>query len=193
MIRGERVLLRSRRESDVAVLCDGLYDDVLGHSRADSRPWVPTQPSKSPFTHALDDPAPDAAHFTVVEAVPVTPDAPDGERLVGEALLWGIDLHNRGAHLGLSLLPSARGRGLGTDVVRVLCEYGFAVRGLRRLEINTLYDNHAMVAAAHRCGFVREGLRRRSAWVYGEFLDELILGLLAEDWPPTRAGGTTGE
>jgi hypothetical protein len=41
--------------------------------------------------------------------------------------LWAIDLHNRMAHLGLSLRPEFRGRRLGTDVVLALCVYGFTV------------------------------------------------------------------
>jgi RimJ/RimL family protein N-acetyltransferase len=44
-----------------------------------------------------------------------------------------------------------------------------------------------MLAAAERNGFVREGVLRSSAWVMGEFVDEVILGLLAEEWEP-RAG-----
>src|SRR6266513_2327502 len=64
-----------------------------------------------------------------------------GNELAGDALLWGIDLHNRMAHIGLGLRPAFRGRGLGTDVVRALCEYGFSVRGLHRLQIETLATN----------------------------------------------------
>ncbi|MGW4221525.1 GNAT family N-acetyltransferase, partial [Streptomyces bacillaris] len=30
--------------------------------------------------------------------------------------------------------------------------------------------------------FVREGVLRSSAWVLGEFVDEVLLGLLVEDW-----------
>jgi RimJ/RimL family protein N-acetyltransferase len=75
-----------------------------------------------------------------------------------------------------------RGRGLGADVVRVLCHYGFVVRGLRRLQVDTLADNAAMIRAATRSGFVLEGTLRRAAWANGEFLDEVILGLLASDW-----------
>jgi RimJ/RimL family protein N-acetyltransferase len=91
------------------------------------------------------------------------------------------------AHLGLGLRPAFRGRGLGTDVVRALCEYGFTVRGLHRLQVETLASNAAMIHAAERAGFVREGTLRRAAWVTGEFLDEVILGLLAADWAG-RAG-----
>ena len=105
-----------------------------------------------------------------------------GSQLAGEALLWAIDLHNRSAHLGLSLRPAFRGRGLGADVVVALCEYGFAVRGLHRLQVDTLADNTAMIRAATRAGFVSEGRLRRAAWVNADFADEVILGLLATDW-----------
>ena len=84
--------------------------------------------------------------------------------------------------LGISLRPVFRGRGLGTDVVRVLTRYGFAIRGLHRLQIETLADNKAMLAAANGVGYRREGLLRASAWVNGTFDDEVILGLLADEW-----------
>ena len=98
-----------------------------------------------------------------------------------------IDLHYRRAHLGLSLRPAFRGRGLGTDMVVALCRYGFAVRGLHRLQVDTLASNTAMIRAASRAGLVHEGTLRRSAWVNGEFADEVILGMLATGW---AEGGT---
>jgi RimJ/RimL family protein N-acetyltransferase len=39
-----------------------------------------------------------------------------------------------------------------------------------------------MIAAASRAGFAREGTLRHSAWVNGDFTDEVILGLLATEW-----------
>jgi RimJ/RimL family protein N-acetyltransferase len=104
------------------------------------------------------------------------------DQLVGEALLWGIDAHNRAAHIGISLRPSFRGRGLAADVIHVLCDYGFHVLGLHRLQIDTLADNAPMIRAAAVVGFVEEGTLRRSAWVNGGFADQVILGLLATDW-----------
>ena len=102
--------------------------------------------------------------------------------LAGEALLWAVDLHNRSAHLGLSLRPAARGRGLGEDTVRVLTRYGFAIRGLHRLQLETLTDNHAMIAAAERAGFTREGVIRGSSWVNGRWADDVIFGLLDTEY-----------
>ena len=178
MIRGEKTGLRARHESDVPLLHRELYDDVATRSRADSRPWrpLPQDSARSPF--AVAEPSDGAACFSVVEL--------ESAELAGEALLWGIDTHHRAAHVGIALRPAFRGRGLAVDVLRTLSAYGFAVRGLRRLQIETLTDNAPMLAAAHRAGFTREGTLRRSAWVYGAYADEAILGLLANDWAPRR-------
>lgn len=88
----------------------------------------------------------------------------------------------------MSLLASARGRGLGRDAVRVLCDYGFRVRGLHRLQIDTLGTNAAALGSALAAGFVEEGRLRQSEWVAGRFEDGLVLGLLAEEW---QAGAGT--
>ncbi|MFF2964419.1 GNAT family N-acetyltransferase [Streptomyces sp. NPDC057963] len=176
MIHGEKIGLRARHESDIPVLQSELYDDVATRSRADSRPWRPIPPGSGQSPYAVAEPSDEAACFSVVEL--------ESQELVGEALLWGIDTHSRTAHIGISLRPAFRGRGLGVDVLQALCEYGFAVRGLQRLQIETLTDNTPMIAAATRAGFTREGTLRHSAWVYGAYADEAILGLLANDWTP---------
>jgi RimJ/RimL family protein N-acetyltransferase len=174
MLQDDRVGLRARHQADVPVLHAELYDDVATRSRADSRPWRPLGAMGPQSPYAIAEPTDDTAPFSVVTL-------PDHE-LAGEALLWGIDLHNRLAHVGISLLPSHRGRGLSVDVVRLLCRYGFAIRGLHRLQLETLADNSDMIRVADRAGFEREGLLRAAAWLEGRWVDELVFGLLAEDW-----------
>lgn len=178
MLRGEVAGLRARHEGDVPVLQAELHDDVPTRIRADSRPWRPIPPGSAASPYAVTDPADNVAAFSVVRL--------SDEELAGEALLWSIDVHNRTAHVGISLRPAFRGRGLGADTVRLLCYYGFAVLGLHRLQIETLADNAAMIAVATRVGFVLEGTLRRSSWVEGAFADEAILGLLASEWPRQR-------
>ncbi|MFD3719239.1 GNAT family N-acetyltransferase [Streptomyces sp. NPDC058674] len=180
MLRGSTVGLRARHEDDIPILRTELYDDVVNGSRAESGPWRPITPGSEDARLVVDDEDQARVPFSVV--------ALDDGTLVGSASLWGIDNHNRSAHIGLGLLPSSRGKGYGTDVVAILCHYGFAVRGLQRLQIETLSDNPAMLRAAERNGFVREGVTRSSAWVLGEFLDEVLLGLLAQDWKQDPRG-----
>ncbi|WP_405007406.1 GNAT family N-acetyltransferase [Kitasatospora purpeofusca] len=180
MLRGEKIGLRARHEDDIPVLLTELHDDVANSSRAESAPWRPIPPGAKESRVSLDRTDDAVVPFSVVEL--------GSGALLGSASLWGIDNHNRSAHLGLGLRPSARGRGHGTEVVAVLCHYGFVVRGLRRLQVETLADNAAMLRAAEGNGFVREGVLRSSAWVMGEFLDEVLLGLLVQDWK-ARPGG----
>jgi RimJ/RimL family protein N-acetyltransferase len=174
VIRHGKIALRAREDRDVDVLHRELYEDVENRSRSDNRPWrpLPTGPN-SPFAVQQDSEPP---VFSVEESA-------SGE-LAGAAVMWSMDPHNRSAHLGLTLRPSFRGRGLGSDVVRALCTYGFTVRGLHRLQVDTLADNAAMIGAARRSGFVVEGTFRKATWVYGRYLDEVVLGLLAEEWTP---------
>ncbi|GGR66938.1 GNAT family N-acetyltransferase [Streptomyces roseolus] len=176
MLKGSKIGLRARHKEDGPILRTELYDDVVGTVRAEGRPWRPLAPDSEDPRLVGDDTRDDAVAFSMVEL--------ESGALVGTASFWGVDHHNRSAHLGLGLLPSARGKGYGTDGVATLCHYGFLVRGMRRLQIETLVDNHAMLRSAERNGFVREGVLRSSAWVMGEFLDEVLLGLLAHEWKP---------
>ena len=174
MLRGEVAGLRAQDDNDVPVLHAELHDDVATWVRADSRPWRPIPASAESPVRA--SPRDDNAVFSVVQLA-------TGD-LAGQAMLWAIDLHNRSAHVGISLRPAFRGCGLGTDAVRVLCRYAFAILGLQRLQIETLASNAAMIATATQAGFVPEGTLRQSAWLDGQFADEVILGLLARDWHP---------
>jgi RimJ/RimL family protein N-acetyltransferase len=178
MLRGDKAGLRARLNADMPILHAELYDDVVTHSRSDSRPWRPISPDSDASPYAIKALPDNAAPFSVVQL--------DSEELAGEAVLWGIDLHNRSAHIGLSLRPGFRGMGLGADVVRILCDYGFTTRGLHRLSIETLSDNQAMIRAALGAGFSPEGTLRRGAWVNGEFLDEALFGLLVDEWRANR-------
>jgi len=174
MLRGEKIGLRARHETDIPILMAELYDDVPTRSAADTRPWRPITEGDPKGPYRVEDMPENAVPFSVVELA-------TGE-LVGDALLWEIDTHNRSAHLGLGLRPSFRGRGFGADLVRVLCEYGFTVRGLQRLQVDTLAVNAPMIGAARRAGFTLEGTMRRAAWVCGRYEDVVLLGLLDEEW-----------
>jgi RimJ/RimL family protein N-acetyltransferase len=176
MLRGELTVLRARREDDARILHAELYEDAESHVRSDSRPWVPVAfgPGSPHWPGEAAPSADGAAIFAVTEMA-------EGE-LAGEALLWGFDLHNRSAHVGIALRPAARGRGLGGDAVRTLCRYGFAIRGLHRLQLETLTDNHAMIAVATRLGFTLEGTMRQSGWVNGAFADDAVFGLLTDEF-----------
>ena len=174
MLTGRTVALRARVESDMPILHSGFHEDVLGHSDADHRAWRPLPPTAELSPYRVRELSEREAAFTVVSVL--------DDRVVGDAGLWDIDTHHRRAHVGLALLPEERQRGFGLDTVRVLCRYGFSILGLHRLQIETNATNAAMLATAQRAGFTVEGTLRDAAWVAGRFVDEVVLGLLVEQW-----------
>src|ERR1700685_3033416 len=144
MLQGELIGLRARTNDDIDVFEAEMLNDVELRVRADGRPHRPVAPGSADSPYRTVNERADAVPFSVIELATA--------ELAGEAVMFGTDAHHRNAHLGLGLRPAFRGRHLGTDIVRVLCHYGFSVRGLHRVQITTLADNHALIAAAGRAG-----------------------------------------
>jgi RimJ/RimL family protein N-acetyltransferase len=182
MLTGEKVGFRAITADDLAVFDEEIYGDVELFMIASGGPWTPRSLERTLSRHEseLEKDDPSKVGFAVEELV-------SGE-LDGSAQLWGIDTHNRSAHLGFTLRPAYRGRGLGADTIRVLCDYGFRVRGLHRLQVDTLASNAAARAASEAAGFTIEGQLRSNSWVDGQFLDEVLLGQLASEWKASRGG-----
>jgi len=173
VLKGEQVLLRARTPDDVGFL-QSLWDDAETWVLAQARPYVPeSQARKARRLEAAGDEADPRNMWLIVEA---------GDRAVGITGLSEIDLHNRRAQVAVTLLPEARGKGYGRDALAVLCDYAFRLRGLHRLDAETLATNVAMQRIAESLGFVREGLRRASDWQPGGWCDVVVYGLLAEEW-----------
>ncbi|MDP9849957.1 GNAT family N-acetyltransferase [Streptosporangium lutulentum] len=172
MLRGEKVLLRAITRNDVIAL-HRLHDDVETKSGAIVVPWVPESAEQAVARYERREPDPAHVGFAV--------EALSGE-LLGSGAVWGIDTFNRNGHLGISLLAEARGHGYAPDALRLLCDYAFRIRGLHRLGLETLATNTAMIAAAEKVGFRREGTLREHAWLAGAFVDEVLFGLLAAEF-----------
>lgn len=62
--------------------------------------------------------------------------------------------------LGIGLFAGARGKGYGTDVLRVLARYLFDEEQAGRVQLGTDAGNAAMCRAAEKAGFTREGVMR---------------------------------
>jgi RimJ/RimL family protein N-acetyltransferase len=63
-------------------------------------------------------------------------------------------------HIGYWCAPEARGRGVTTRALRLLCRHSLDELGLERLELITDPENHASQRVAQKVGFQREGVLR---------------------------------
>jgi RimJ/RimL family protein N-acetyltransferase len=161
------VLLRPRTDDDL---------DVLFGIAADLDTWEERNPSAPiPLTRQRFDErviSNDASEDSVTFIVDV-----DG-RAVGSASLFGFDSFARHAEAGISLVPDARGRGIGTAAITQLVEFGFVRRNLRRIHLQAIASNAAAIRAYEKAGFVIEGRQRQHAWVRGAYEDIVVMGIL---------------
>jgi aminoglycoside 6'-N-acetyltransferase len=101
--------------------------------------------------------------------------------LIGDV---GVNLHENGmqAEIGFTLAPAYQGRGYATEAVRRVLEHLFADRSLHRVSAECDARNLRSAQLLTRVGFQREGRRRANTWIKGEWTDDLLFGLLADEW-----------
>jgi RimJ/RimL family protein N-acetyltransferase len=105
--------------------------------------------------------------------------APDGTFL-GTAMAPRIDRAAREMELGYLVAPPARGRGLGTALLRAMTGWGFD-EGALRLELRVSVANPASQRVAERAGYVREGVLRSLHFKGGLRDDTIIYSRLPTD------------
>ncbi|MEV7179666.1 GNAT family protein [Kitasatospora sp. NPDC093679] len=116
----------------------------------------------------------------------------DGDETVGHVTLYGADPEDRCATPAVIVGAPHQGRGLGTDAVRTLLDYGFAELGLHRIELTVLGEDLPALAASRKAGFTEEGCRREAAFRHGRRQDHVQTGVLAREHLATERTAAAG-
>jgi RimJ/RimL family protein N-acetyltransferase len=80
--------------------------------------------------------------------------------------------------IGISLVPEARGRGLGTLAQRLLVRYLFAHTQVNRIQAGTEITNIAEQRSLEKAGFTREGVLRGVTFRDGRWHDGVMYSVL---------------
>jgi RimJ/RimL family protein N-acetyltransferase len=83
--------------------------------------------------------------------------------------------------IGISLFPSSRGHGYGTEAQRQLVRYLFAHTRANRIQALTDAKNIAEQRSLEKAGFTREGVMRGYAFRDGQWHDEVIYSVIRSD------------
>lgn len=81
--------------------------------------------------------------------------------------------------LGMGVVASVRGRGIGSALLAAALDAGWA-SGFTRIELSVRCDNLNARALYERHGFVSEGVLRRAFKVEGRYFDAVAMALLRE-------------
>lgn len=104
---------------------------------------------------------------------------------IGEVMLRDLNTQHRQAEIGIALDPAWHRRGYGVEAIVGLLSYAFDDVGLHRIVGYSDVDNPA-VTIARQTGLRTEGRLRHNRFRDGQWRDEYVLAIIADDWPAVR-------
>lgn len=110
----------------------------------------------------------------------------EGGTLLGDCALHVHSPDARQATIGITLAPANQGQGFATEALTCLLDYLFRQKKLHRVAADTDPANTSSWSLLERLGMRREGHLHESLWFKGQWADEYVYGILAEEWLTER-------
>jgi RimJ/RimL family protein N-acetyltransferase len=112
---------------------------------------------------------------------------PESGALVGDVTLHWASAEHRLGEIGFVLHPDHHGKGYAGEATAVMLRLGFEGLGLHRVIGRCDARNTPSAKVMERLGMRREAHFRQNELVKGEWTDELVFAMLADEWPAARA------
>jgi RimJ/RimL family protein N-acetyltransferase len=107
----------------------------------------------------------------------------DSDDLLGDLSILEIDQINRKAGFRIALHNiNYLSKGFGTEAVQLALHYTFEILNLNRLQLEVFSHNTRGIKAYEKAGFKMEGTIRESLYLNNQYFDEIIMGMLKEDY-----------
>lgn len=103
-------------------------------------------------------------------------------RIIGTIGFMWIQRENASAEVGYSLNRTFWNRGIMTEALSALIEYGFRGMNLNRIEAQHETENPASGAVMRKCGMIPEGTLRQRMMNKGRFVDVNLYAILRQDF-----------
>jgi len=109
-------------------------------------------------------------------------------QIIGNCGFHGINWKDRTATFGIFIgNPVFWNNGYGSEAARLLFRHGFEQMNLHRINSSVIGFNERSLKMHEKLGFEIEGRRRQNIFKNGAYHDEVIFGLLREDWEKSQA------
>ncbi|RXR16255.1 N-acetyltransferase [Flavobacterium amnicola] len=101
-------------------------------------------------------------------------------KLLGIIGHYRIKWEHYRSEIGYMLLPEAYGKGIATEAVQLICDYGFNHMKMHSLEGIIDPKNLASAKVLEKSGFVKEAHLKENEFYEGRFLDTVIYSKLKD-------------
>jgi len=174
LIATERLVLRRFRKADAEVLAAYRSEPAVARYQSWDAPFSLLRAETAVANFMASDP--DKAGWFQY-AIEHTQD----KTLIGDV---AVHLHDnlKQAEVGFTLAPAYQKKGYATEAVGAVLDRLFRVQGLHKVTGECDARNRDSAGLMERLGFTREGHLRQQTWIKGEWTDDLIYGLLADEW-----------
>jgi aminoglycoside 6'-N-acetyltransferase len=174
--RTPRLVVRRFRLADVPTFAAYRSDPTVARYQSWDVPFSEEQAEQ--FVAGLSEHDPDTPgswfQFAVAEVA--------GGAHVGDVAAHVDPDDPRLARVGITLAADAQGRGYGTEALTALLDYLLVDRGKHRVAAECDTRNAASTTLLERVGMRREAHHLRSSWWKGEWTDEYVYAVLADEW-----------
>lgn len=103
-------------------------------------------------------------------------------RIAGTIGFNEVDKFNNVGELGYWLGRGFQGKGVISRAFKTVIDYGFKELSLNRIEVYIAAGNERSRAIPEKFGFIEEGRIRKTEWLNDHYEDQIIYGILAEEW-----------
>ncbi|MEV5964707.1 GNAT family protein [Kribbella sp. NPDC051952] len=101
---------------------------------------------------------------------------------LGEVTLFAQNTEQRTGEIGYVFHPEAGGHGYATEAATELLRLGFEQFGMHRIIARLDFRNTASAQLLQRLGMRQEAHFVRNEFLKGEWTDELVFAMLADEW-----------
>ncbi|MEO8588629.1 MAG: GNAT family protein [Flavobacteriales bacterium] len=167
----ERMVLRELRPSDVEELLLLRSDPLV--MRHVPRPLAKTTEDAASLITLINTTV--AANDAVQWAITLK----GHDAFIGLIGFWRMEKEHHLAELGYMLARAHWGKGLMSEAIGTVVDFGFNTLGFHKVEAITRPENAASIRALEKNGFVPEAHFKENIFWNGAFLDSLHFGRLA--------------
>jgi RimJ/RimL family protein N-acetyltransferase len=179
LLRGERVLLRPATDDDLKLLAEWYVDPEFTTLQSGTFQITSAADTLEQMKKWFSNKDVRGGGNFVIQLI-------ETGAVVGGVNMFGGALPQRAATVAIQLGGSQVGKGIGTEALRLLVDFGFRELGLNRIQLEVFAYNARAIRAYEKAGFVIEGRRRQIAFHDGRFHDDLVMAVLADDWFAAR-------
>ena len=174
MYNGNKVKLRAYCKDDIKLAQEYLNQPEIMKNLVPGIPYPLTLESEEKWYESLID-SKDSYNFAIE-------DLKNGLYL-GGCFINNIDWKKSVVTVGIFIgNKDYLGKGYGTDAMKVLVKFIFDEMNINKVKLNVYLFNARAIRCYEKCGFKKEGVLRQEIFRDGKYYDEIVMGILKEEY-----------